>query len=61
VDEVFGSHRLSFVDYAGDGVHASLERLGPGAPALLAVRTDVGPRVEVTAETPADRTEEPGA
>ncbi|MBT2468890.1 DUF4178 domain-containing protein [Streptomyces sp. ISL-66] len=51
--------RLRFVDYAGDGVHASLEWLGPGAPALLGTRTDVVPPAGLTIEAPPEDSELP--
>lgn len=51
---VASAGRLRFVEYTGDGVHASLESLGD-APALLGIRTAVLSPAEVITEATADR------
>ncbi len=45
-----GRGRLSYIDYAGPGVRASLEQFAPGAPGLLGIGTDL--------PAPGDRTDE---
>ncbi|MDV9189685.1 DUF4178 domain-containing protein [Streptomyces sp. SR27] len=45
-----GRGRLDYIDFAGPGVRASLERFVPGAPGLLGIGTDL--------PAPGDRTDE---
>jgi hypothetical protein len=45
-----GCGRLSYIDYVGPGVRASLEQFTPGAPGLLGIGTDL--------PAPGDRTDE---